>query len=123
MTNPASSQTRRNPVMTMMLLRLLREIWWYMRLKYYVGVRRSLLIDWRTDWASQRPQICAQTNPFPNADCSSAWTYHFKHHAEEQSAFGNGLVWRTDWASQRPQICAQTNPFPNADCSSAWCLK
>ena len=54
------------------LLRLLREIWWYMRLKCYVGVRRSFLIDWRTDWASQRPQICAQTNPFPNADWSSA---------------------------------------------------
>src|SRR6266851_2033468 len=25
------------------------------------------------------------------------WTYHFKHHAEEQSAFGNGLVWAQIW--------------------------
>ena len=25
------------------------------------------------------------------------WTYHFKHHAEDQSAFGNGLVWAQIW--------------------------
>ena len=25
------------------------------------------------------------------------WTYHFKHHAEGQSAFGNGLVWAQIW--------------------------
>jgi GT2 family glycosyltransferase len=25
------------------------------------------------------------------------WTYHFKHHAEEQSAFANGLVWAQIW--------------------------
>jgi len=27
------------------------------------------------------------------------WTYHFKHHAEEQSAFGNGLVWAQIWGT------------------------
>ena len=25
------------------------------------------------------------------------WTYHFKHHSEDQSAFGNGLVWAQIW--------------------------
>src|SRR5579864_8445734 len=25
------------------------------------------------------------------------WTYHFKHHAEDVSAFGNGLVWVQIW--------------------------
>lgn len=25
------------------------------------------------------------------------WTYHFKHHSEEVSAFGNGLVWAQIW--------------------------
>jgi GT2 family glycosyltransferase len=25
------------------------------------------------------------------------WTYHFKHHAEDQSAFANGLVWAQIW--------------------------
>ena len=25
------------------------------------------------------------------------WTYHFKHHAEDSSAFGNGLVWAQIW--------------------------
>jgi len=25
------------------------------------------------------------------------WTYHFKHHAEDVSAFGNGLVWAQIW--------------------------
>ncbi len=73
MTNPARIQTTRNSDTTMMLLRLLRAIWWYMRLKVYVDVGRSLLIVCRTAWASQRPQIWAQTSPFPNADCSSAW--------------------------------------------------
>jgi GT2 family glycosyltransferase len=26
------------------------------------------------------------------------WAYHFKHHAEDLSAFGNGLVWAQIWA-------------------------
>jgi GT2 family glycosyltransferase len=25
------------------------------------------------------------------------WTYHFKHHSEDQSAFANGLVWAQIW--------------------------
>jgi hypothetical protein len=25
------------------------------------------------------------------------WTFHFKHHAEGVSAFGNGLVWAQIW--------------------------
>ena len=34
----------------------------------------------------------------------SMWAYHFKHHAEDVSAFGNGLVWAQiwgRWAAQR----------------------
>ena len=34
----------------------------------------------------------------------SMWTYHFKHHSEDVSAFGNGLVWAQiwgRWAAQR----------------------
>jgi GT2 family glycosyltransferase len=27
----------------------------------------------------------------------SMWTYHFKHHSKEVSAFGNGLVWAQIW--------------------------
>ena len=27
----------------------------------------------------------------------SQWAYHFKHHAEDVSAFGNGLVWAQIW--------------------------
>ena len=27
----------------------------------------------------------------------SMWAYHFKHHAEDVSAFGNGLVWAQIW--------------------------
>jgi GT2 family glycosyltransferase len=27
----------------------------------------------------------------------SMWTYHFKHHASDVSAFGNGLVWAQIW--------------------------
>jgi GT2 family glycosyltransferase len=29
----------------------------------------------------------------------SEWTYHFKHHAEDVSAFGNGLVWAQIWGA------------------------
>jgi len=25
------------------------------------------------------------------------WVYHFKHHSEGVSAFGNGLVWANIW--------------------------
>jgi GT2 family glycosyltransferase len=25
------------------------------------------------------------------------WIYHFKHHSEDSSAFGNGLVWAQIW--------------------------
>ncbi|HKW71737.1 MAG TPA: glycosyltransferase family 2 protein, partial [Candidatus Dormibacteraeota bacterium] len=28
---------------------------------------------------------------------SAMWTYHFKHHSEDSSAFGNGLVWAQIW--------------------------
>ncbi len=72
-TNPAANQTMRNSPTTTMLLRLLRVIWWYIRVRFYEVVRRSLPRVWPTDLASHRPQIWAQTNPFPNADWSSAW--------------------------------------------------
>ncbi len=36
------------------------------------------------------------------------WTYHFKHHAEEQSAFGNGLVWAQIWGRWLAQSVRQS---------------
>jgi len=36
------------------------------------------------------------------------WTYYFKHHAEEQSAFGNGLVWAQIWGGWLAQSLRQT---------------
>src|SRR6266849_5413069 len=34
-------------------------------------------------------------------------THHFKHHAEEQSAFGNGLVWAQIWGRWLAQSVRQ----------------
>jgi GT2 family glycosyltransferase len=36
------------------------------------------------------------------------WTYYFKHHAEEQSAFGNGLVWAQIWGRWLAHAVRQT---------------
>ena len=36
------------------------------------------------------------------------WTYYFKHHAEEQSAFGNGLVWAQIWGGWLAHSLRQT---------------
>ncbi len=36
------------------------------------------------------------------------WTYHFKHHAEDQSAFGNGLVWAQIWGRWLAQSVRQS---------------
>jgi GT2 family glycosyltransferase len=36
------------------------------------------------------------------------WTYYFKHHAEEQSAFGNGLVWAQIWGRWLAHSVRQT---------------
>ncbi len=38
----------------------------------------------------------------------SMWTYHFKHHAEDQSAFGNGLVWAQIWGRWLARAVRQT---------------
>jgi len=36
------------------------------------------------------------------------WTYHFKHHAEDQSAFANGLVWAQIWGRWLARSVRQT---------------
>jgi GT2 family glycosyltransferase len=36
------------------------------------------------------------------------WTYHFKHHAEDQSAFANGLVWAQIWGRWLAQTVRQS---------------
>lgn len=35
------------------------------------------------------------------------WTYHFKHHSEDVSAFGNGLVWAQIWGRYLVQRACQ----------------
>jgi GT2 family glycosyltransferase len=36
------------------------------------------------------------------------WTYHFKHHAEDVSAFGNGLVWAQIWGRYAAERVGRT---------------
>ncbi len=36
------------------------------------------------------------------------WTYHFKHHSEDVSAFGNGLVWAQIWGRYIAERVGQT---------------
>ena len=36
------------------------------------------------------------------------WTYHFKHHSEDTSAFGNGLVWAQIWGRYAADRVAST---------------
>ena len=36
------------------------------------------------------------------------WTYHFKHHSEDVSAFGNGLVWAQIWGRYVAEQVRQT---------------
>ena len=36
------------------------------------------------------------------------WMFHFKHHAEDQSAFGNGLVWAQIWGRWLAQSLRQS---------------
>jgi GT2 family glycosyltransferase len=36
------------------------------------------------------------------------WMFHFKHHAEDQSAFGNGLVWAQIWGRWLAQSVRQS---------------
>ncbi len=36
------------------------------------------------------------------------WMFHFKHHAEDQSAFGNGLVWAQIWGRWVAQSVRQS---------------
>jgi GT2 family glycosyltransferase len=42
----------------------------------------------------------------------SMWTYHFKHHAEDVSAFGNGLVWAQIWGRWAAQRVKETFTRP-----------
>jgi GT2 family glycosyltransferase len=40
------------------------------------------------------------------------WTYHFKHHSEDVSAFGNGLVWAQIWGRYVAERVGQTIKRP-----------
>jgi len=45
----------------------------------------------------------------------SMWTYHFKHHAEDVSAFGNGLVWAQIWGRWAAQRVKDTFSRPKRE--------
>jgi GT2 family glycosyltransferase len=40
------------------------------------------------------------------------WTYHFKHHSQEVSAFGNGLVWAQIWGRFAAESVGRTLKRP-----------
>lgn len=44
----------------------------------------------------------------------SMWAYHFKHHAEDVSAFGNGLVWAQIWGGWAAQRVKDTVKKPKS---------
>jgi GT2 family glycosyltransferase len=44
-----------------------------------------------------RPDNAATQRQLSYERHRSMWAYHFKHHAEDVSAFGNGLVWAQIW--------------------------
>jgi len=41
------------------------------------------------------------------------WTYHYKHHSEDVSAFGNGLVWAQIWGRYAAERVRETIKRPN----------
>jgi GT2 family glycosyltransferase len=41
------------------------------------------------------------------------WTYHYKHHSEDVSAFGNGLVWAQIWGRYAAERLRDTIKKPN----------
>jgi GT2 family glycosyltransferase len=43
------------------------------------------------------------------------WAYHFKHHAEDLSAFGNGLVWAQIWAGWAAERVKDTVKRPKRE--------
>jgi GT2 family glycosyltransferase len=45
----------------------------------------------------------------------SMWAYHFKHHAEDVSAFGNGLVWAQIWGRWAAQRVRDTVKKPKSN--------
>src|SRR4030088_596496 len=45
----------------------------------------------------------------------SMWAYHFKHHAEDLSAFGNGLVWAQIWAGWAAEQVKDTVKRPKRE--------
>ncbi len=45
----------------------------------------------------------------------SMWTYHFKHHAEDVSAFGNGLVWAQIWGRWAAERLKETVTRPKRE--------
>ncbi len=44
-----------------------------------------------------RPSPAAKKSQITYERYHAMWTYHFKHHSEDVSAFGNGLVWAQIW--------------------------
>jgi GT2 family glycosyltransferase len=44
-----------------------------------------------------RPQSPERERQLSYERHRAMWTYHFKHHSEDVSAFGNGLVWAQIW--------------------------
>lgn len=44
-----------------------------------------------------KPETAAAQRQISYQRYRSMWAYHFKHHAEDESAFGNGLVWAQIW--------------------------
>ena len=44
-----------------------------------------------------RPDTAATQRELSYERHRSMWAYHFKHHSEDVSAFGNGLVWAQIW--------------------------
>lgn len=45
----------------------------------------------------------------------SMWAYHFKHHAEDVSAFGNGLVWAQIWGRWAAERVKETVKRPKRE--------
>jgi len=45
----------------------------------------------------------------------SMWAYHFKHHAEDVSAFGNGLVWAQIWGRWAAERVKETVKRPRRE--------
>jgi hypothetical protein len=60
------------------------------------------------------PQVSADENRRQQYERHRAmWTYHYKHHSEDVSAFGNGLVWAQIWGRYAAERLRETIKKPN----------